>query len=152
MYWHSNRWYLGLSTPRILTNDYNKADATGQDFAALERVSYYFTGGYVFDLSQNTKLKPAFLVKATNGAPVSYDVTANFLFHEKFWLGGGYRFDQNTAALAGLVDFQVAKQLRIGYSYEYPLSDLNDYTGGTHEIMLMFELFKTKRIKSPRYF
>ncbi|WP_250432324.1 PorP/SprF family type IX secretion system membrane protein [Hanstruepera flava] len=152
VYWHTNRWYLGLSAPRILTNDYNDEDNNGQEYAALERVGYYFTGGYVFDLGENTKLKPAFLIKAVNGAPLSYDVTANFLFYEKFWIGGGYRLDQNTSAIAGIADFQVSKQLRIGYSYEYPLSDINAYTGGTHEVLIMFELFKMKRIKSPRYF
>ncbi|MFD2552329.1 type IX secretion system membrane protein PorP/SprF [Bizionia sediminis] len=152
VYWHSAKWYLGLSAPRILTNDYNDENGIGQDYAALERVSYYLTGGYVFTLSQNTKLKPAFLVKATNGAPVSFDLTANFLFYEKFWVGGGYRVDNQTSAIAGIADFQVSKQFRIGYAYEYPISDLNAYTGGTHEILVMFELFKTKRIKSPRYF
>ena len=105
-----------------------------------------------FNLSDNTKLKPAFLVKATNGAPLSYDITANFLFFEKFWLGGSYRLNQSTAALGAITDFQVSKQFRIGYAYEYPLSDINAYTGGTHEILLMFEIFKSKRVKSPRYF
>ena len=152
LYWHSQRWYLGLSAPRLLTNDYSNESPDGKEYQALERVGYYFTGGIVFDLGENTKLKPAYLLKATNGAPLSFDITANFLFYEKFWLGAGYRIDQNTSALAGIADFQVSKQLRIGYSYEYPLSDLNDYTGGTHEVLIMFELFKTKRIKSPRYF
>ncbi|GGG49902.1 PorP/SprF family type IX secretion system membrane protein [Bizionia arctica] len=151
VYWHSQMWYLGLSAPRILNTDYTKG-ANNQDIAALERVSYYFTGGYVFTLSENTKLKPAFLVKATNGAPLSLDLTANFLFFEKFWLGGGYRVNENTSAIGVLTDFQVSKQFRIGYTYEYPLSEINAYTGGTHEILLMFELFKPKRIKSPRYF
>ena len=152
LYWHTYKWYLGLSAPRILNTNYNRENANGQDYEALERISYYFTGGYVFTLSQNTKLKPAFLVKGTNGAPLSYDITANFLFYEKFWIGGSYRLNESTAAFGVIADFQVSKQLRIGYAYEYPLSDINSYTGGTHEILLMFEVFKEKRIKSPRYF
>lgn len=148
IYWHSNRWYVGLSAPRILNTDYT-GDA---EFQSLERISYYFTGGYVFDLSENTKFKPATLLKATNGAPLSFDLTANFLFYDKFWIGAGYRVDERAGALGGLADFQVSKQLRIGYAYEYPLSDLRPYTSGTHEILLMFEIFKSKRIKSPRYF
>lgn len=148
VYWHSQKWYLGLSAPRLLNTDYT-GDA---EFAALERISYYFTGGLVFDLSENTKLKPAMLLKATNGAPLSFDLTANFLFHEKLWLGAGYRINESAAAIGGLADFQVSKQLRIGYAYEYPISDIRAYTSGTHEILLMFEIFKSKRIKSPRYF
>ena len=148
VYWHTNKWYLGLSAPRITTRNLNGND----DFQALERVSYYLTGGYVFDLSSTTKLKPSALVKATNGAPLSIDLNANFLFYDKFWLGAGYRINQQTSSLGGIADFQVSDQLRIGYGYEYPFSDLNGFTGGSHEILLMFELFKAKRVKSPRYF
>lgn len=151
-YLHSNRWYLGLSAPRILNTDYNKGRSGSVDYVSLERVSYYFTGGYVFDLSEDIKFKPAALLKATNGAPLSFDLTANFLFSEKLWLGGSYRINESAAALGGIADFQISKQLRIGYAYEYPLSDLRPYTSGTHEVLLMFEIFKSKRVKSPRYF
>ena len=147
-YLHTNKWYLGLSAPRILNTDYNGEE----EFEALERVSYYLTGGYVFNLSESTKFKPAALLKATNGAPLSFDITANFLFNEKLWLGAGYRFDERAGEINGLADFQISKQLRIGYAYGYPISDLRPYTSGTHEVLLMFEIFKSKRIKSPRYF
>lgn len=148
VYWHTNKWYVGLSAPRVLTTDLNKED----NIKALERVSYYLTGGYVFTVSENTKFKPAFLVKATNGAPVSYDLTANFLFNEKLWLGAAYRFNESAGAFGALADFQVSKQFRIGYAYEHPISDIRPFSGGTHEILLMFEVFKSKRVKSPRYF
>ncbi|WP_439151175.1 PorP/SprF family type IX secretion system membrane protein [Winogradskyella sp.] len=152
LYWHTNRWYLGLSAPRILNTDYNKGRSGSVDYVALERISYYVTGGYVFDLSETTKLKPSVLLKATNGAPLSFDISANFLFNETFWIGGGYRINESAAAIGGIADFQVSKQLRIGYAYEYPISDIRPYTSGTHEVLLMFEVFKSKRIKSPRYF
>ena len=145
---HTNRWYLGMSAPRILNTDYHGSE----DHQALERVSHYFTGGYVFDMSKTVKFKPAFMVKATNGAPLSYDLTANFLFNEKLWLGAAYRINESTGALGALIDFQVSKQIRIGYAYEHPISDIRPFANGTHEILLMFEVFKSKRVKSPRYF
>lgn len=152
LYLHSQLWYVGLSAPRLLNTDYNKGRNGTLDYVALERTSYYLTGGYVFNLSETTKLKPSVLLKATNGAPLSFDISANFLFNETFWIGGGYRIDQNAASIGGIADFQISKQLRIGYAYEYPISDLRAYTSGTHEVLLMFEVFKSKRIKSPRYF
>ena len=148
VFWHSERWYIGLSSPRILNTKYTEDGS----FKAVERQSYYLTGGYVFDLSENVKFKPAALLKATNGAPLSFDVTANFLFNEVFWVGGAYRVNEQAGALGGIADFQISKQLRIGYAYEYPISDLRPYTSGTHEVLLMFELFNVKRVKSPRYF
>lgn len=149
VYWHATKWYLSLSAPRILNSDYNKS----KEYEALERISYYFTGGYVFDFSDHIKFKPAFLAKATNGAPVSIDLTANFLFNEKFWIGGSYRINQKTAAIGGLIDFQVSRQLRIGYAYEKPISDIARYTTGTHEVLVMYEFkFISSKLKSPRYF
>ena len=150
---HSNRWYVGLSAPRILNTDYNLTQETASaEYIALERISYYFTGGYVFDLSDTTKLKPSFLVKATNGAPLSVDFNANLLFYEKLWIGGTYRYNENTASIGGLADFQISKQFRIGYAYDHFVSDIRPYLGGTHEILLIFEAFNDRRIKSPRYF
>jgi len=152
LFLHTNKWYVGLSSPRMLNTDYNKGGSGTIDYVSLERNSYYLTGGYVFDLSENIKLKPAFMVKATNGAPLSYDLTANFLFNEKFWLGAAYRFNETAGAIGAIADFQVSQQWRIGYAYEHPISDIRPYSDGTHEILLMFEVFKSKRIKSPRYF
>jgi type IX secretion system PorP/SprF family membrane protein len=149
VYWSTDLVYFGLSAPRVLNTDRNKE----QGYEALERLSYYFTGGIVFDLSNSVKLKPAFMVKATNGAPMSYDLSANFLFNEKFWLGGSYRINEQTAALGGLVDFQVSRQLRLGYSYEKPLSEIRNYSSGTHEVLLIYEFkFLSSKLKSPRYF
>ncbi|MEC3908671.1 type IX secretion system membrane protein PorP/SprF [Tamlana sp. 2201CG12-4] len=149
VYWSTNRFYAGLSAPRILNNDLNNEE----DYEALERISYYFTLGGVFDINKTIKFKPAGLIKATNGAPVSIDLTANFLFNEKFWLGGSYRINEEAAAIGGIVDFQVSKQLRIGYAYEKPISDIARYTTGTHEILLMYEFkFISSKLKSPRYF
>jgi len=148
LFLHSNRWYAGLSAPRILEPDYTGSD----NFDALERVSYYFTGGVVLDVNNNTKFKPSFLVKTTSGAPLSYDLTANFLFNEKLWLGAAYRFNESAGAFGAILDFQVSKQLRIGYSYEHPTSDISPFGNGTHEILLIFEFSKNEQVRSPRYF
>ena len=149
VYWSTDKIYAGLSTPKVLNTDKN----TEQGFEALDRLSYYFTLGGVIDISKTIKFKPAGLIKATNGAPVSYDLTANFLFNEKFWLGGSYRINEKTAAIGGIADFQVSRQLRIGYAYEKPISEIARYTTGTHEVLLIYEFkFLSSKLKSPRYF
>ncbi|KAA5821126.1 type IX secretion system membrane protein PorP/SprF [Algibacter amylolyticus] len=149
VYWSTNRVYASLSAPRILNNGSNN----NRSFEALDNISYYFTAGGVIDLTKSIKFKPATLIKATNGAPVSYDLTANFLFSEKFWIGGSYRINERTAAIGGIVDFQLSRQLRVGYAYEKPTSEIADYTTGTHEILLMYEFkFLSSKLKSPRYF
>ncbi|GAB1858491.1 type IX secretion system membrane protein PorP/SprF [Flavobacteriaceae bacterium MHTCC 0001] len=149
VYYSTNRFYVGASAPRILNTDRN----TEEGFEALERISYYVTTGAVFDLSESFKFKPSALMKATNGAPLSFDLTGNFLYNEKFWLGGSYRINESTAAWGILADMQISRQLRVGYSYEKPISDIRAYTSGTHEVLLIYEFkFLSSKLKSPRYF
>ncbi|MFC4721569.1 type IX secretion system membrane protein PorP/SprF [Geojedonia litorea] len=146
LYLHSQKWYLGLSVPNfVTTNHYDDF----QESLAVERLHYYLIGGYVFDLSETTKLKPAFLVKAVSGAPLIADVSANILFNNKLTLGLAYRWDD---ALAGLVGLQISKDIYIGYAYDYTTTNLNNYNSGTHEIMLRFEPQLINKVFSPRFF
>ncbi|MET1260965.1 MAG: type IX secretion system membrane protein PorP/SprF [Flavobacteriaceae bacterium] len=149
VYLSSNRWYAGVSSPRILNTDLND-----NEFEALERNSYYAVGGLVLDLSLDIKFRPGFITKFTNGAPATYDLTSSFLFYEKFWLGASYRFN-DASNFGAFMDYQVSKDIRIGYAYDLPTSTIRPYTGGTHEVILIFEPRLNKRTdlyKSPRYF
>jgi type IX secretion system PorP/SprF family membrane protein len=113
-------------------------------------MSYYLIGGHVFELNPMLKFKPAFLLKATNGAPLQADVTANFLISNKFTVGAAYRWD---AAWSGLLGFQATDGLFIGYSYDAETTKLANYNNGSHEIFVRFELFnKYRRINTGRFF
>ncbi|WP_185783040.1 PorP/SprF family type IX secretion system membrane protein [Croceivirga lutea] len=149
VYLSTNRWYAGFSSPRILNNGLSP-----DGIEAVERNSYYAIAGLVLDLSLDIKFRPSVISKFTNGAPMSYDITSAFLFYEKFWLGGSYRFnDANN--FGAFMDYQLSNTIRIGYAYDLPTGDVRAYTGGTHEVILIFEpksLFKSKIYRSPRYF
>lgn len=148
VYLHQPKWYLGFSSPRLIENDYNKDGF----YRALEQSHFYGIAGYVFNLnnSGSIKMRPTALAKLTKGAPVSVDGTLSFLFNEKLWLGAAYRVDDSVGALA---DFQISQQLRIGYAYDYPISDIKPYNSGSHEIFLIFDFkFDKSKYKSPRYF
>ena len=146
LYLSAQDWYLGLSAPKILNNDNNEFS----EYVALEQVHYYLTGGYVFDLSPTWKLRPTALVKATSGAPLSFDMSGTVIYDEKLYLGATYRIDD---AIGAFVDFQIFEPLRIGYGYEYSISDLRPYTSGSHEVILIYEMrFKNTKYKSPRFF
>lgn len=150
MMWYSDRFYLGVSTPKMLRTDFFDTDSLKLVSDPGQRAHYFLSGGYVFDLSPYTKFKPTFLVKAVDGAPMSFDLTANFLLYEKLWLGAMYR---HTDAVGALVQYYITNDLTVGYAYDYPLSPLRDHSGGSHEFMLGFEFGnKLKGIRSPRYF
>jgi type IX secretion system PorP/SprF family membrane protein len=146
LYLHQPKWYIGLSSPKLIQNDYNKLGKN----VVLEQNHFYLIGGYVFDLNQDIKMRPTFLTKYTKGSPLSYDATLSFLFNEKIWLGASYRFGDSAGAL---VNFKLSKQLNIGYAYDYPISNLKPFTRGSHELMFIYDFkFDKTKYKSPRYF
>lgn len=151
VYLNSNKWYVGLSAPNFLeTKHYDKSKNPGFTSVASERMHFYLMGGYVFDLSSNVKFKPATLLKAVAGAPLQWDVSANFLFNEKLTLGAAWRWDAAVSALAG---FQVNPNLFIGVGYDYQLTDLEKYSDGSYEIILRFDIVNSvQKILTPRFF
>ena len=152
VYFHSDKTYFGLSVPNFLETKHFDKDAAGfsANSVASEKMHYYFIAGHVFDLSYNVKLKPALLTKVVQGAPLQIDLSANFLFNDKFTLGAAYRWDAAASLLAG---FQVSDSWFIGYGYDLEVTKLANYNSGSHEIFLRYELFKNyNRVVSPRFF
>lgn len=144
---YTDKWYIGLSTPNILSTDHFNNSSVS---AASERAHIFLTGGYVFKLSKAWQFKPAFLARSVVGAPLGIDVSANFWFNERLTLGVAYRV---SAAFSGIAGFQITDQLMIGYAYDEDTTDLGQFTNGSHEVFLRWELFKKKNKKvSPRFF
>jgi type IX secretion system PorP/SprF family membrane protein len=147
VYYHSDKLYAGISVPFILETKHFNDNASS---VAKDVLHYYFIGGYVFDLSETTKFKPAFLIKSVKGAPLQADLTANFMFNDKFVVGGAYRW---SAALSGLAGFQVDENWFIGYTYDTDTTRLANYNSGSHEFFLRYEFKgKQEKVVSPRFF
>lgn len=148
IYYNTDNYYVGLSVPNLLKSKH--LDATNGQYQGVEESHWFLTGGYVFELNKQFKLKPSFMVKAVKGAPISLDITANVLYLEKVELGVAYRIDD---AVSGLINFRVTRNFRIGYAYDYTTSNLGNYSSGSHEILLLFDIHqKNGKLKSPRYF
>ena len=151
IYYYTDRFYIGYSAPTLLrTEYYEDQDVASISYLSRDNINHYLIAGYVFDISETTKFKPAVLFKAVQGAPLQADLSGNFLFNDKFTLGLAYRWD---AALSGLAGFQVSEGLMIGYAYDWETTELNNYNSGSHEIFLRWEFKSSKDgVISPRFF
>lgn len=147
LFFYTNKYYLGLSVPNIMKSKH--LDYKGISYGS--EVSHYFlTGGYVFDVNENLKFKPFFMLKSAFNAPSSLDLSSNFLIQNKLELGATYRLQDSFGAL---VNYQVTPNLKVGYAYDHITSDLKVTTPASHEIILLFDVnFNKKVSRSPRYF
>ena len=144
----SDKYYLSLSLPKILENSYKSNVNNFKTTSELRH--FFFAGGLMFDLSEHLKFKPSFMTKSALGAPFEYDLSANFLIAERFWIGAMYRSGDAVGVNAQWI---INKKLRFGYAYDFTTTDLQNYHKGVHEIMISYEIVLSKRLYiSPRYF
>jgi type IX secretion system PorP/SprF family membrane protein len=152
IYFYKEKYYAGFSIPRMIQNkiDPSKPDAPVSNSSNIKNWHYFFMTGYVFDINRDLKFKPSLMVKAVQNSPVELDADINFLINKAIWLGAGYRTGDAVAAMIG---FQINKQLRFNYSYDYSITKLQKYNSGSHEITIGYEFLTNKaRILSSRYF
>ena len=162
LFLYQDNWYLGASVPNFLTDGlYDESVAT----VVEDNMQFTFIGGYVFDVSDNLKFKPAFLVNSIQGAPVTFNISTNFLIKDVFTLGAAYSIENSISGLAG---FQISSSTFIGYSYDYNTTGLGEFNSGSHEVILKFyvgqgsgkskssktksQKGKPKQIDTPRFF
>ncbi|MRT93189.1 type IX secretion system membrane protein PorP/SprF [Ancylomarina sp. 16SWW S1-10-2] len=149
LYYYTDRFYLGLAVPRLLKNNYENDGFNTSSYGYKER-HYFLTTGALFDINEYLKVKPSILAKVVWNAPVSIDLSANFILDDMLWLGAAYRIEDS---MSFLIHYQLTDQLRVGYSYDMTESELRKYNQGTHEIMIAYDFqFNKKKVMTPRYF
>ena len=149
VFYYTNKFYIGLSAPNLLETKHLEKD-NGTISKASEKMHYFGTMGYVFNISETLKFKPSVMAKVVSGSPLSIDANANFLFNDRLEVGLGYRFGDS---VVGLINFGVTKDLRLGFAYDYTTTNLGNYNDGTYEFFLQYDVDTSKRnLKSPRFF
>jgi type IX secretion system PorP/SprF family membrane protein len=150
IYYYTSKFYAGLSVPQIISYDPDASLSISVDRAHQVARHYFLTSGMIFATRGELKFRPSFLIKYTDNAPVQFDINLNTLISEIIWIGVSYRSED---AIVALLEYQVNKKLRIGYSYDYTLSEIRNYTSGSHELIIGYDFgFNVKKMKTPRYF
>jgi type IX secretion system PorP/SprF family membrane protein len=149
VFYYTNNYYIAFSVPNMLKGKHLDYRPTNQQYGS--EVSHYFlTGGYVFQITDNFKLKPSFMLKSAFGVDPSIDGSLNAMFFEKFEIGATYRLNDSWG---GMVNYAITPNIRLGYAYDHIVSDLKVTTPASHEFMALFDLnFPRKVSRSPRYF
>lgn len=146
-FYYTDDYYIGFAVPNFLQNTYLQRNERkfGSDVMHM-----FLTGGYVFHLNDTWKLKPSTMVKLAMSAPVSVDGSLNAMWNDKLEFGLTYRLDDSFGAM---VNYAVLPNLRVGYAYDYIVSDLKVAATGSHEVIILFDIFSKRRVStSPRYF
>jgi len=134
-----DKYFVSLSIPRILLSERINLE-NGRLTTANEKTHFYLSAGYNFDISSDWEFRPSAMVRSVGGAPIAADLTGAFRYNERFELAGMYR---TTGGWAGMLMFNLADWMDIGYAYEGSSREvLNNTNDGTHEILVRFNFPK----------
>lgn len=154
-FFYGEKLFAGLSIPHLLVNslDNNRPgisfNSKESDIAALKR-HFFLMAGYVIPVNPDFKIKPSVLLKQVYGAPLELDLNLNMYFGGKFGVGASYRTGDG---IVGILEYQFNRQLRAGYAYDYPFTNLRRFTSGSHELMISYDFsFGNESVVSPRVF
>jgi len=142
-FYKTDNFYIGVSSTHI--NQPVIKFTKGNPFLARH---YYILGGYNFHLPNPVfEVLPSVFIQS-DGKATQLTLNMNVLYNKKIWGGVSYRAGD---AIIGLVGLELLNGLKVGYSYDFPTSDIRKNTGGTHELMLKYCFNVSMQHVSKRY-
>ncbi len=143
---YSDKFYAGASIAQVAPS----IQFTNNSLENYTLTHHYFImAGYRIPLGYDFTFIPSFCIKGASPAPMSFDINAKVRYKDFLWAGVSYR---NRDAVAGMVGVIINNMFDISYSYDYITSDINKYTGGSHEIVVGYRLRSQGRVICPSNF
>ncbi|GHV65881.1 membrane protein [Bacteroidia bacterium] len=94
----------------------------------------YLTGGYTFIVSPSLNIQPSAFF-GTDFVSIQYSVNANAVIKDLFWAGLSFRGGRALSFMGGI---EWKEGLTLGYSYDWNVSSVGQYVGGTHEVTFSY--------------
>jgi type IX secretion system PorP/SprF family membrane protein len=152
-YMGNEQFYIGISVPHLIDNYYDKS-LTGQGLVgeAKQYKHYFAMAGVRLEASDRVDIQPQIITKFVSGenlkVPFDADFDLGMIFNDMIMFGVAYRLSDSFDAY---VRAQVTKNLSIGYAYDLTISELNEYTSGSHEILVGWEIGEQiQKVVGPR--
>jgi type IX secretion system PorP/SprF family membrane protein len=135
LYLRHKSYYVGLSVPYLINNKlvyYNETESLSK-----QHRYYYLMGGLSYQITPVIQLVPSTLIRLQEKAPLSFDVNLTTVLYRTVGLGVSYRLGNGAV---GLFELQLNENFHVGYAYDFTTTDLNQFSNGTHEIMVNYRI------------
>ena len=132
IYLQLNGFYAGISAPQIIRQ---KLTFSGDQSASNADIKPHYFGmvGFRKPVTEKLTLEPSILIKYFQNTPLQFDVNLKAQLNNKFWIGGGYRYQD---AAIGMVGYEISRVFSVAYAYDFTLSAIREASSGSHELAL----------------
>jgi len=139
-YWHNDEFFFGASANQLIEFpvEFDKLDASEN---TLQR-HFFVMGGYKFKVTKEIDVEPSSLIKITATSPIDFDLNVKGYYKKNYWFGMSYRtgvYENMEHSMIAMIGAKY-KHVVFGYAFDYQFSNISNYTFGTHEIMIGYNL------------
>ncbi len=127
-----DKWYAGFSCPEMVENKLKFFDYMASTPSVITR-HYTLMAGYKYDINDLWAIQPTLIARYVDPSPVQFDLGARLIYRKKIWIGAAYR---NLDAIVALIGYTYQDNITIGYAYDYAITDIQNYSTGSHELFV----------------
>jgi type IX secretion system PorP/SprF family membrane protein len=143
-FYSSKNFYVGFDCGRINRSRLNhQANSLARLYFNSSLVA-----GWLKKVGESNLLQISGLMKYSEGRLWQAEINLLYLHQNKFWIGGGYRFQSSFQILAAL---NLSDHFRLGLSYDIAGKSTREFHDGSAEVFLGYTI-KSRSGKSVRYF
>ena len=146
LYLYSADYFIGLSAQQVIPQKIDFSNGYVRPKEGKSVPHLFATAGYRFLVGNDFNLVPSLMVKYVSPVPVQVEGNVKLQYHDVAWVGASYRYKDG---FAGMIGMSVSNTFNIGYAYDYTTSRLNNYSKGTHEVILGFLIGNKYSDKCP---
>ena len=143
---YSQSFFVAASSRQLLRNRIT----IGPDNPFISRLftHYHIHAGYRFRVADDFRLMVTGALRHVSPAPQSWEIGVRGDYRDQFYFGVSHRYGD---AIIGLLGFNLNQLVSINYAYDYTVSTLRNFSGGSHSLTLAFRIPK-KANRERRYF
>jgi type IX secretion system PorP/SprF family membrane protein len=151
IYFYNDNLYLGVSVPHLLNNKYKFNDTSDNIETQANAERHYFAmAGYMLEINNDIKFKPALQYKYAPNSPMEFDINLSLIFYDKLLVGASVR---TRDSYSGVVQFWFNDNFGMGYSHDFTYTKLANYHNGSHEIFISYDIpIRGLGVENPRFF
>ncbi|MBK6266595.1 type IX secretion system membrane protein PorP/SprF [Marivirga sp. S37H4] len=151
---YSSKFYFGASVTQIINSTSLFLPTGERQVETFDLSAHYFANfGYKFNIGNPQEkwfIVPSVLFKSVRPSSGHFDLNVMAQKSDAFWFGVSFRQDDSFSSLVG---FSAGDPFSFTYSYDYIISSIGPYTGGSHELTMSFKYKrKQKKIYCPESF
>jgi type IX secretion system PorP/SprF family membrane protein len=143
-YFFGEKYYAGFSIPQLMTNDIKENKLSNS--VKFDRMQFYLTGGYRFDVSEKLSLLPSALLQFSGATSFGYEFMLAAFYLKRFEVAAGYAAHSDLQfALGGFI----TKNLSIRYQFSQNIGSDYKHIGSSHFFTLRYAWGGGKKTEAP---